>query len=222
LARAAAVLSFAYFQQSTFSGEHAEAQQLGLEAAEQAVKLDPQDADAHAALAWQLAYNGDFAQSEIEFERALELNPNSADILTFYAGWALSLGQPPQATERAVELAERAIRLNPNGALWTAGIYREVYYTVGRYEEAWRWHETRPRGRNDNWDYLLGGILLAELGRLDEARATVAESLEKFPSMRKAGFPLCASEATLKASPDLIRLPECVKPEENPGASAAN
>ena len=82
-------------------------------------------------------------------------------------------------------------------------------------------------------------MLLAELGRLDEAHAAVAEMLAKFPdisiegwsgtpdwadwerelfdkSMRKAGFPVCANENVLKEFPDLIRMPECVK------AQAAN
>ena len=59
------------------------------------MKLDPQDADAHAVLAWHVGSTGDFARSEIEFERALELNPNSADILTFYAGWAGAFSGDP-------------------------------------------------------------------------------------------------------------------------------
>jgi hypothetical protein len=80
----------------------------------------------------------------------------------------------------------------------------------------------------------IGAILPAELGRLDEARAAVAENLAKFPdtsiegwmgtpdrtdwerelftkSMRKAGFPVCATENELKPFPNLIRLPECVQ-----------
>ena len=151
LARAWTALSLAYLQRR-LGDDTAEARQLGLEAAERAVKLDPQDADAHAALAWRLGVTGDFAQSEIEFERALELNPNSADILTFYAALAGAFSGDP---EKAVEVAERAIRLNPNAPLWAAGIYRFVYYEVGRYEEAWHWHEQRPRGRNDQHDYRL-------------------------------------------------------------------
>ena len=139
-----------------------------------------------------------------------------------------------------MELAERAIRLNPNAPLWAVGTYRVAYFEAGRYEEALYWHEHRPRGRNDKHDYIHSGMLLAELGRLDEAHAAVAESLVKFPdlsieawlgtpewigadwnrgvwlkSMRKAGFPVCATENVLKAFPNLIRLPECVKTAAN-------
>ena len=87
-----------------------------------------------------------------------------------------------------MELAERAIRLNPNGPLWAYGIYRIVYFDVGRYEEAWRWHQQRLRTIDNRWDYLFSGILLAELGRLDEAHTAVAENLAKFPDTSIEGW----------------------------------
>jgi tetratricopeptide (TPR) repeat protein len=228
-ARAWTALSLAHLQ-TVWRGDSAEGWQRALEAAERAVKLDPQDANAHAMLGIQVSLTGDLKQSETEFEHAVELNPNSADILSYYAGFTAVAIRP----QYAVELAERAIRLNPNGSLWTAGLYRNVFYHVGRYEDAWYWHVQRPRGRNDRVDYLYSAMLPAELGRLDEARAAVAENLAKFPdtsiegwmgtpdwidwerelftkSMRKAGFPVCATENELKAFPNLIRLPECVK-----------
>jgi len=40
---------------------------------------------------------------------------------------------------------------------------------------------------------------------IDHERQRFAET------MRAAGFPVCASEAVLKATPNLTRLPECVK-----------
>jgi TolB-like protein/class 3 adenylate cyclase len=235
MARAWTALAWAHGQETKWA-ESAEARRLAVEAAERAVSLDSQDADAHVALAWGLGFTGDFSQSEIEFRKALELNPNSADILTYYAPWAATFSGDPK---KAVELVERAVRLNPNAPLWAAGIYRLVYFESGRYEDAWHWQEQRPRAGRDRWDYLFDGMLLAELGRLEEARAAVAENLEKFPdtsiegwvgkpdfadwerelfekSMRKARFPVCATENELKAFPDLIRLPECI------GTQAAN
>jgi tetratricopeptide (TPR) repeat protein len=174
----------------------------------------------------------DFQQAKIEFERALELNPNSADILAYYAGFLLNSQDP----ERAVELVDRAVRLSPDGPLWAAGLYRSVFYHVRRFEDAWYWHGTRPRDRNDRKDLHYEAILLAELGRTEEARAAVAEMLKIFPdhsieafvgepglpeweveliagSMRKAGFPVCANENVLKEFPNLIRMPECVAAE---------
>jgi TolB-like protein/class 3 adenylate cyclase len=230
LARAWRALSLAHLQKIWWT-DTAEERRLGLEAAKRAIKHDPQDADAHAMLGIWLSVAGiDLEQAEIEFKRALALNPNSADILAYYAGFVENALDP----EHAVELAERAIRLSPDGPLWAAGLYRSVFYHVRRFEEAWYWHETRPRDRKDRKDYHYDAILLAELGRADEARVAVAEMLKSFPdhsieafvgepglpewevelitgSMRKAGFPVCASERVLKEFPDLLRLPECLE-----------
>ena len=45
-----------------------------------------------------------------EFDKALRLNPGSADLLSIYAGWASNFGKP----EEGVAAAERAMRLNPD------------------------------------------------------------------------------------------------------------
>ncbi|HEX9903635.1 MAG TPA: adenylate/guanylate cyclase domain-containing protein [Propylenella sp.] len=241
LARAWRALSLAHLQKIWW-GDNAEDRRLGLEAAERAVKRDPQDADAHSMLGiWLSVADVEFKQADIEFKRALALNPNSADILAYYAGFLLNAQDP----ELAVELVDRAIRLSPDGPLWAAGLYRSVFFHVRRIEDAWYWHETRPRGRNDQKDLHYDAILLAELGRADEARTAVTEMLKSFPdhsieaflgepglpeweveliagSMRKAGFPVCANEKVLKEFPNLVRMPECVQAAENPDASAAN
>jgi TolB-like protein/class 3 adenylate cyclase/tetratricopeptide (TPR) repeat protein len=228
-------LSLAYMAQSDWFDDNfqVEGEQLRLEAAQRAVRLDPQDAEAHSALAIMLALTGDFAQSEVEFETALNLNPNSADILTAYGQWASNFGKP----EKGVELAERAIRLNPNLPVAANHAYRSVYFYAGRYEDALRFHLRRPM--QGIGDYVYGAMIYAELGRLDEARATVAKTLAIYPdvtiefrtghpgysdwerqrlipSMRKAGFPVCASQAVLQLNPDLVRMPECLE------AQAAN
>jgi TolB-like protein/class 3 adenylate cyclase len=223
-------LSLAYMAQSDWFDDNfqVEGEQLRLEAAQRAVRLDPQDADAHWALAMMLMLNGEFAQSEVEFETALNLNPNSADILTAYAHAVSGFGKP----EKGVELAERAIRLNPNLPVSANHAYRSAYFYAGRYEDALRFHLRRPM--QGVGDYVYGAMIFAELGRLEEARATVAKTLARYPdvtiefrtghpgysdwqrqrlipSMRKAGFPVCASQSVLELNPDLVRMPECLE-----------
>ena len=44
----------------------------------------------------------------------------------------------------------------------------------------------------------------------DEMASNNVERERLIETMRAASFPVCASEADLKAKPDLIRLPECV------------
>jgi TolB-like protein/class 3 adenylate cyclase len=231
-ARAWARLAWAYLHQSDWGTDDTPAARtLRVATARRALELDPQDADAHAAYAEMLGYAGDLVQSEIEFDKALDLNPNSADNLAYYAGTGSTFGKP----EKGAEAADRAMRLNPNTPSWALGLYRAAYFMAGRYEDALRIHLRRPKENYGRWDYLFAAIIPAELGRLEEARAAVAEYMARFPetsiegwigtpnwsnwerqrmneAMRKAGFPACANKDVLAAAPDLVRLPECMKP----------
>ena len=68
----------------TGMSEH-EAYTLSLSTAHKALELDPQLADAHAALAAALVNNFEWAEAEKEFRRALELEPNNAQFHYAYA-----------------------------------------------------------------------------------------------------------------------------------------
>ena len=110
LARAWIELSWAYLGTVGFGADEATGRRAARDAAERAVALDPSDAEAHAAMGDAFGQAGDFVRAEAEYEESLRLNPGSAEILTFYAGWASSFGKP----ERGAEAADRAIRLNPH------------------------------------------------------------------------------------------------------------
>jgi TolB-like protein len=228
-ARAWTGLAWCYTMLGSWADDTIELDRLRLDAARRAVEIDPVDAEAHAVLAEAVGMGGDLTRAEVEYDKALSLNPNSADILSWYAGWASSFGEPG----KGVEAAERAIRLNPNMPAWALGQYRYAYFMVGRYKEALRFIERRPR---ENWrptDYVLRAASLAALGRADDARGAVADALAHFPvvtvegyagtpdylgaererlteTMRAAGFPLCARpENAAKWLAGHVRLPEC-------------
>jgi TolB-like protein/class 3 adenylate cyclase len=228
-ARAWTGLAWAYFVLRGFVEDTPDLRQAGMDAARRAVELDPADAEAHAALAHMLGATGDFAGVEAEFDKALGLNPNSADLLTWYAGWASSFGKP----EQGAEAADRARRLNPNMPTWALWMYSYAYFMAGRVEDALRIHERKPRENYRREDYVWHAMLLAVVGRMDDAHAAVADTLAHFPgvsiesfagtpdwsdaererlteAMRKAGFPACATEKDLKNMPGTKRLPECV------------
>jgi tetratricopeptide (TPR) repeat protein len=172
----------------------------------------------------------DLARAEAEYDEALRLNPGSAELLTMYAGWAVSFGKP----ERGAEAADKAIRLNPRYLPWQARPFTHAYFMVGRYEDALRMLE---RLSPDQWNQ---GVLVrrvgvfAGLGRMDEARAATADALKRFPdltieglvngpgwsdferqrfieTLRAAGFPACARPETLARFAKPVRLPECAK-----------
>src|SRR5262249_402416 len=98
-----------------------------------ALALDPQDAEAYAVLGDALYNQGRFAESTAAYERALTLNPSAADI-SAYASTLAYLGQP----ERAGELADRALRLNPNYPGFYPYFLGPAYFLANRPGDAIR------------------------------------------------------------------------------------
>jgi TolB-like protein/Flp pilus assembly protein TadD len=212
-----------------FGAERQAATRAAHEAAETAVRLDPSDAEAHAVLGMSSAIKGDFAQSEIEFDTALHLAPNAAEIMIFYSGWASGFGQ----AERGAEMVERAIRLDPNYPMWATGPFAYAYFMAGRYQEALGMLERRTTDTYTPEKWVMRAGALAALGRVEEANTWVTEALRARPdltveimsndpsynevehrrfveTMRLAGFPLCSTFKeleTLRKKP--VRLPEC-------------
>ena len=67
-----------------------------------------------------------------EYERALALSPNNADLLAVY-GWDLPLlGR----AEAGVELIKKAMRLNPKYPDWYGQSLISALYNAKQYEEA--------------------------------------------------------------------------------------
>jgi TolB-like protein/class 3 adenylate cyclase len=200
------------------------------DAAERAVRLDPSDAEAHAALGMSLGDRGDIARAKAELDTALRLAPGSAEILTFYAGWASAFGEP----ERGAEMVDQVIRLDPNYPMWTSGPFSYAYYMVGRYEDALKMLERLTPDNYNKWRWVVRSSSLAGLGRIEEAKASVKEALKRHPdltvegmvnepglsaaesrrfieTMPLAGFPLCASDEQVAKISNPQRLPECPK-----------
>ena len=79
-------------------------------AALKALELDDTLAESHAALAHvRHVYEWDWAGAEAEFRRAIELNPNSANVRTFYGSFLIAMKRP----EEGIPLLERALELDP-------------------------------------------------------------------------------------------------------------
>ena len=80
-----------------------------MNAAEKALELDPNLAEAHVLLANVKQEQWHWADAEAEYRRALELNPNSADAHEGFALWLACQGR----TDEAVAWAERGRELDP-------------------------------------------------------------------------------------------------------------
>jgi TolB-like protein/DNA-binding winged helix-turn-helix (wHTH) protein len=102
-------------------------------AAEKAIALDPNLAEAHTSLgAIHVLHDWDWAGAEREFQRAIELNPNYAQAHHWYGN--LLLGPEGRHNEAIAEL-QRAQQLNPLSLIITADT-GFAYYLSGRYDLA--------------------------------------------------------------------------------------
>jgi TolB-like protein/Flp pilus assembly protein TadD/predicted Ser/Thr protein kinase len=109
-----------------------EAYTQSLSAAHKALELDPQLAEAHAALAAALVHNFQWAEAEKEFQRSLELEPNNAQFHYAYAFlYLVAMGR----MDTALSEFRNALLLDP-----LSGIINTNYaYTLSaahRYDEA--------------------------------------------------------------------------------------
>jgi tetratricopeptide (TPR) repeat protein len=156
-----------------------------LEFAQKAIAMDESQADAYALLGYVCLFQRRFDRAIKEGERAIALNPNGADHHVWLAMILTSAGRP----EEAVELVNKAIRLNPFPPNWYFLSLGNVFFTMGRYEEAVgaykRTFERSP-------DFLLTKIGLAAsynaLGREEDARAAAIEVLRIDPKFSLERF----------------------------------
>ena len=221
-------LAWAHDSAKTFGADAETTGQAALQAARRAVELDPNAPDAHAVLGHVLATRGEFDQAKSAFETALRLSPSSFSILVYYVRWASTFGE----AERGALLADRAIRLNPNYRPWAGGFLRWAYFMAGRYKDALQAMERQTPDNYSKHAWVQRAASFAVLGRPEEARATLGETLKRYPdltvegyvsdpsfndtdrehlvrTMKLAGFPACATPDQLGRLAKPIRLPEC-------------
>jgi eukaryotic-like serine/threonine-protein kinase len=107
--RARALRYLAYF--STDPNAVRDLYATARQAAERAVALAPDSADAHMALGWHVLVNGylDFTGAAPEIDRAMALGPGSAAVLDSYAGFQGIVGH----RELSLAAMRHAIRLDP-------------------------------------------------------------------------------------------------------------
>jgi serine/threonine-protein kinase len=104
----------------------AETYRLAEESARRALAIDPNSAEAHAALGHIQGHRGEFREAEQNLRRALELNPNAATTRLWYAVMLRALQRLPEAKEqflRARELDPLSVMVSQMAALnlWLGG-----------------------------------------------------------------------------------------------------
>jgi len=146
-----------------------------VELAVEAIKRDNLDARGHSELGYACLYKKQHEASLAAYERAIDLNPNDADILAEMGDSLTSSGKP----ERAIELLRRAMRLNPlhpDFYLWNLG---EAYFDLGDYAKA---IETVTKMHDQSQGHRLLAASYALSGELTKARFHAAQVVATDPA----------------------------------------
>lgn len=198
-----------------------------LAAAEKAVQLDPHDGQTHLALGMAYAYHGKPELALAEFNRAEKLAPSNADLLLIIA-WSL-----PQfgESDRAVALADQALKLNPHYPDWYNQGLSLAYLFGAQYDRSvkYRLLVKEPLAL----DYAFLAIAYAHLGRASDAARAAASVARLDPAWiaekyladagsygdkeaevfvsgaRKAGLPGCIPSEKIRDLPNLVRVKSC-------------
>jgi TolB-like protein len=175
-ARAHAGVSLSYFNEWSCQAWERwdENERLAFDAARRAVELQDADALVHIVLARIHLYRREFAQTERHLQRALELNPNQADILAQAALCRAYLGDG----DEGLALAQKAIRLNPFHDDWYLGCLALSLFILRRSAEGIEVAAKAPHATVDLPAYLAGGY--ARLGDTEHASAYLATFLAGF------------------------------------------
>ncbi|MDQ3687738.1 MAG: winged helix-turn-helix domain-containing protein [Acidobacteriota bacterium] len=173
-------------------------------AAEKALALDPDLAVAHLArgrLLWTPANRFPHEKAILEYRRALELNPNLDEARNQLALIYCHIG----AFDEALKESQKAITTNPinNMAQYRIG---QTLVFQGKYEDALSVLRAIPREANPALVGHQTAWALFNLGRKEEASATLEQFLRDYPE--DSGGLFTSIEAVLAASSGQERMAE--------------
>jgi len=193
-----------------------ESLEFALQMYEQAIKLDPNFALAHAGIAYICGIIHEVREhnpkwvvrGEAACSKALEVDPNLAEALVAQA--RISYSQ--RKHEEAIDLARRAIALKPD----CEGVYNvlgRVYFASGRFQEAAELSEKAIEANGDDYNVFIPIVnALERLGRTTELQRfrelemnALERQLETVPEDVRARSLLAADYANMGRLDDAVR-----------------
>ena len=159
-----------------------------LQTAEQAIALDSNDAFARVALGNVRIGRGELDKAELEFRKAMELNPSSA-FAHMYVGHVL--GHQFESAEQGLTHLELAIRLSPRDPYTgpTMGRMSVAHFILGNYEQTVEYARKAlqfPTTQIRQNAFLV--VALTNLGRDDEAKLALQDLLRRDPDFTCSQF----------------------------------
>lgn len=178
-------LSNAWFYRGTYGAKFREVEAPSRAAALKSIELDEELAEAHISLAIVKSnYDWDWTGAELEFRRALELDPGSVLAHISYGHLLMYLGRH----DEAIREGQIAVQLDPVSSATQASLGRFLY-RARRYEEAVvrlkRAVELEPRSVGANFRL---GDLYAQMGKYDEAIAAFGKIRGLVPADFQVGI----------------------------------
>jgi TolB-like protein/class 3 adenylate cyclase len=182
-ATAQAELAYLYMAETMIGGGQAREKLIAaaLDRARLAAELDSREPLAQIVLTWVHFSQGDLPKGLASARQAVELNPSMPEAWIWF-GWGQLLAGDPEAciaaTERAQKLRPHWQGVeNPNDNLASA------YFEAGRYREGLEAGRRLVEAQPEFYAYVRVAQNAAALGRIDEARAAVAEARRLLPSV---------------------------------------
>jgi TolB-like protein/Flp pilus assembly protein TadD len=198
-----------------------------IDAARNAVRLDPNDGETQLVLGHAFAYQGMADQALEQFAKAEALAPNNADVLILIAWFLPQFGQ----ADRAVQLAEKALQLNPNYPYWYNQGLRYVYFFGHQFDKSVKYTKLVTNPFATDYAYLAAAsAMTGDMAGAKVAAAAVVRldpnwSVEKYMSdeggfpddaamlfvegARKAGVAACVPTERVSSMPNLIHIKAC-------------
>ena len=176
-ARAHALLASTYVWDimAEFGDEHWDEAYQSIQTA---LSLDHEDAWSHAILGFLLFLQREDEDAEAEFQRAVTLNANDADVAAFRANVLVYLGQ----WRDALGSISRALRLNPHPPRWYHWYHALALFSGHKYEEALG--AIRRIGPHFTPAHAYAAACHAHINQIEDARSEMsifANAIETFP-----------------------------------------
>ena len=169
--------------------------------ARRALALDPNLVKAHVLLAIVLQQEWHWSEAEAEYKLALQLNPNDAEALSWFALWLSCQGR----IDEAVASIERARALDPMGV--SGDSVSRILFHAHRYDDAIRESRSALAIQPDSALNLMGlGFALIANGRPAEAILVLEKAIALSPGSPAATGVLIRAYAHARRRSDAIRL----------------